>query len=164
MKRGQMKRGRTEGATSVEFAIVGVAFVSLLLLTLETGYQMLVDAALNSGGRAASRFGTTGATVPYGTTKPATRTDSLFQVVIQNSGGVLAAEHLTVGYMSYASAANLAAGKGGTAGPGTAGQVVRYTFTYVQPYLTPVAAAITGKSQLVHSVTVTVINEPFPAT
>jgi len=43
-------------------------------------------------------------------------------------------------------------------------QVVRYTFSYTQPYLTPMAMTITGAQQLLHSVTVTVVNEPFPAT
>lgn len=160
-----MKRRRSAGTTTVEFAIVGVAFISLLLLTLETGYQMLIEAALNAGGRAASRFGTTGATVPYGMKNPpATRGDSLVQLVIDNSGGLLIVSRLAIGETSYASAADLASGKGGTAGPGTAGQVVRYTFSYSQPYLTPIASAITGARQLVHSVTVTVINEPFPTT
>ena len=41
-----------------------------------------------------------------------------------------------------------AAGGHGTPGPGTASQVVQYTFTYTQPYLTPIAAAITGSPQI----------------
>jgi hypothetical protein len=159
-----MKRGRNAGTTTVEFALVGVAFISLLMLTLEASYQMLIETALIAGGRAAGRFGTTGATVPYGMKNPpGTRTASLLQLVIQNSGGLLLANRLTIADMSYASAAMLATGKGGTAGPGSAGQVVLYTFTYSQPYLTPMAMAITGAQQLVHSVTVTVLNEPFPS-
>ena len=159
-----MKRGRDQGTTSVEFAIVGAAFIAFMLLTLETGYQMLIEAALNSGARAASRFGTTGATTPYGITPPpASRADSMVQLVIQNSGGMLLASQLTISETSYANAADLASGTGGTAGPGAAGQVARYSFTYNQPYLTPIAVAITGAKQLVHSVTITVLNEPFPA-
>jgi hypothetical protein len=41
--------------------------------------------------------------------------------------------------------------------------VVQYTFTYTQPYLTPIAVAITGQQNLIHSVQVTVLNEPFPS-
>ena len=50
-----------------------------------------------------------------------------------------------------------------TPGPGIGTQVVCYTFTYTQPYLTPIAAAITGDLSMVHSVAVTVLNEPFPS-
>jgi len=50
------KRG-TSGAVAIEFALVGLAFVSLLLLAMETGWQLLIDSALGAGARAASRFG-----------------------------------------------------------------------------------------------------------
>ena len=53
-------------------------------------------------------------------------------------------------------------GGAGTPGPGTANQVVQYAFTYTQPYLTPIATAITGNQEMIHSVQVTVLNEPFP--
>jgi hypothetical protein len=156
---------RPRGAVAVEFAIVGLAFVSLLLVAAEAGWQMVIESALGAGARAASRFGTTGATVPFGMTPaPASRTDALVQLVIQNSGGLLLASRLTIGEVSYASFTALAAGTGGVSGPGAAGQVVRYTFSYTQPYLTPMAMTITGAQQLLHSVTVTVVNEPFPAT
>jgi Flp pilus assembly protein TadG len=156
--------GRDKGATTVEFAIVGAAFMSMLMLTFELGYQMLTDALLNSGGRVASRFGTTGATTPYGMKNPpGTRDAAIPQLVIQNSGGLLVSSRLTVSSMGYPSTAKLATGAGGAAGPGTAGQIVRYTLTYKQPYLTPVAAMLTASLQWVHTVTLTVLNEPFPS-
>jgi Flp pilus assembly protein TadG len=156
------KRGRS-GAASVEFAVVGLVFVTLLLLALETAWQMLIDSALGAGARAAARFGSTGTTVAAGITPPPPdRNTSIQDMVIAGSGGLLLASRLQIAEASYASFAAVAGG-GGTPGPGTASQVVQYTFTYSQPYLTPMAVTITGQQQLIHTVHVTVINEPFPS-
>ena len=154
-------RGRS-GAAAVEFAIIGLAFVGLLLLAMEVGWQMVIDSALGIGARAASRFGTTGATVAQSITPaPTDRNTSIEDLVILNSGNLLQPSRLQITEASYPSFAAIGAG-GGTSGPGSASQVVQYTFTYTQPYLTPIAATITGQSQVVHSVQVTVLNEPFP--
>lgn len=159
-----MNAHRNKGAASVEFAIVGLAFISLLLLAMETGWQLLINSALSSGARAASRFGSTGTTVAAGITPaPTDRNSSIEDVVISNSGGLLLAGRLQITEANYASFAALAAGGVSAPGAGSASQVVQYKFTYTQPYLTPIAAAITGSSQLVHTATVTVLNEPFPA-
>jgi hypothetical protein len=63
---------------------------------------------------------------------------------------------------SYASFGDAVNNVHPTSGAGSAGQVVRYTFTYTQAYLTPIAIAISGQNSLVHNLTVTVLNEPFP--
>jgi hypothetical protein len=158
-----MIRSHRAGVATLDFAIVGTVFVSLLALAFDAGWQIVVEAALGAGGRAASRFGTTGATAPAGMTPaPTTRTDSILQIVLQNSGGLLQASRLVITESSYANFAALAGG-GGATGPGSGGQVVQYSFTYTQPYLTPIAMAITGAQQMVHNVTVTVLNEPFPS-
>jgi Flp pilus assembly protein TadG len=150
-----------QGAASVEFAIIGMAFMSLLMFALDAGWQMVIDAALGVGGRAAARFGTTGATVAPGVTPaPTNRNDSIIDLVVVNSGNLLRADRLQVATTSYANFA--AIGSGGTAGPGGAGQVVQYTFTYTQPYLTPIAPTVTGTSQVVHTLQLVVQNEPFP--
>jgi len=158
-----MRPRGTSGAVAIEFAIVGLAFISLLLLTMETGWQLLIDSALGAGARAASRFGSTGTTVAAGVTPPPPdRNTSIQDLVIQNSGNLLLPSRLRITEASYANFAAVSGG-GGTPGPGNASQVVQYTFTYTQPYLTPMAAAITGQQNLIHSVQVTVLNEPFSA-
>ena len=158
-----MKARGTSGAVAIEFALVGLVFISLLLLAMETGWQLLIESALGAGARAASRFGSTGTTVAAGITPPPPdRNTSIEDLVIQNSGNLLLPDRLQITEASYASFAAVAGG-GGTPGPGNSSQVVQYTFTYTQPYLTPVAAAITGQLNLIHSVHVTVLNEPFPA-
>jgi len=159
-----MRTRHISGAATVEFALVALAFISLLLLAMETGWQTLIDAALGAGARAASRFGSTGTKVAVGIEPPPPdRNTSIEDIVIQNSGGLLQPSRLQITEAGYASFATLAAGGDSTPGPGVAGQVVHYTFTYTQPYLTPIAAAITGQSQMIHSIQVTVLNEPFPS-
>jgi hypothetical protein len=158
-----MKRARNAGAVAIEFAIVGVVFVTMLLLAMDISWQMVIEAALGAGGRAASRFGTTGAVAPIAMTPaPASRDASILQLVIQNSGGLLQNDPtlLTITEASYANFAAVANGVS-TVGPGTSSQVVQYTFTYRQAYLTPIAIAIAGPD-LLHTLTVTVVNEPFP--
>ncbi len=157
-----MSARNTSGAVAIEFAMVGLAFISLLLLAVETGWQLMIDSALGAGARAASRFGSTGTTVAAGITPPPPdRNSSITGLVLQSSGGLLLASRLQFTAASYATFAAVTGG-GGTPGPGTANQVVQYVFTYTQPYLTPIATAITGNQEMIHSVQVTVLNEPFP--
>jgi Flp pilus assembly protein TadG len=157
----------TSGAAAVEFALVSLAFISLLLLTMETGWQLLIESAVNTGAMAASRMGSTGVAVAAGITPPPPdRNGSIQAVLIQNSGGLLQADRLQIAEASYASYSALAsdtANVNGAIGAGTASQIVHYTIVYTQPYLTPIAAAIAGQSALIHTVQVTVLNEPFPS-
>src|SRR4029077_11041604 len=86
----QMNARGTSGAVAIEFALIGVAFMSLLLLAMETGYQLLIDSSAGGGARAASRFGSTGTTVAAGITPPpADRNSSIQGLVILNSGNLL---------------------------------------------------------------------------
>jgi len=157
-------RRLSSGAAALEFAIIGLVFITLVMLCMEIGYQMAIDAALNAGARASSRFGTTGATSAANLDpSPTNRSDSIWQIVLQYSGGLLQIRRLQIAEQAYADFPTLATGRGGTAGPGEGGQVVQYTFTYTQPYITPFAAAIAGQSQVVHTVRLTVVNEPFPS-
>jgi Flp pilus assembly protein TadG len=159
-----MNRRGTSGAVAIEFALVGLVFMSLLLLAMEAAWQLVIDSALGAGARAASRFGSTGTTVAAGITPPPPdRNSSIEDVLINNSGGLLQPGRIQIAEASYASFAALASGGASTAGPGTASQVVQYIFTYTQPYLTPIAAAIAGEQQMIHRVQVTVLNEPFPS-
>jgi Flp pilus assembly protein TadG len=160
-----MKRQRsTAGAVAVEFAIIASVFIALLLLAMETGWQLVIESTLNAGARAASRFGSTGTTIAAGITPaPTDRNSSIMAVAVQYSGGVLRPDRLQISEASYANFTAITGGGANTPGPGTASQVVQYTFTYTQPYMTPYAAAIAGDSNMIHTVGVTVLNEPFPA-
>ena len=81
----QMNARGTSGAAAVEFALVSLAFISLMLLTIETGWQLLIESATNTGAMAASRMGSTGTTVAAGITPPPPDRDSSIRaVLIQN--------------------------------------------------------------------------------
>ena len=92
---------------------------------------------------AASRFGSTGTTSPAGMTPcPPDRNTPYCRLVLQNSGGLLQASRLVIAEASYAS---FAAPWRRRRHPGRATEPGRaYSFTYTQPYLTPIAMAITG--------------------
>jgi Flp pilus assembly protein TadG len=159
-----MKARDTSGAATVEFAIVGLVFVSFLLLAMETAWQLVIESALGAGARAAARFGTTGTIVASGIDPPPPGRDaSIVDIAVQYSGYLLLPQRLQITEASYPSFAALESGGTSATGPGSASQVVEYTFTYTQPYLTPIAPAITGQQQLIHSVQVVVQNEPFPS-
>ncbi len=71
-------------------------------------------------------------------------------------------DRLTVSTGSYGSASGLSGGSGPVAGAGAGGQIVTYTVTYVQPFLTGAWVNLVGRSgSLTHQATVVVKNEPF---
>lgn len=161
--RGYLRRDR-RAATAVEFAIVGLAFITLMLLVVETGWQLVIGAALDQGARAASRFGATGSAAPPGISPPPpTRSAAVAAVVVYASGGLLNPLQLTVTMQSYPGFSTFNQAGAGTSGPGIGGQVALYTFAYTQPFLTGIAASIVGANSIVHHATVAVQNEPFPA-
>ncbi len=148
------------GSSTVEFALVSTLFMSLLLLTMEVCYDLAVGAALDHGAHVASRFGTTGSTTAAGV--PGTdRMTTLQGLVIQGSGNLLRPERLQMMVSNYPNVADAVQNTDGSSGPGTAGQVVVYTLTYSQPYLTPIAAVLAGNDALIHTSSVVVLNEPY---
>jgi len=152
------------GTTMVEFAVVAGAFVALVLLTCEVSYQVTIDLALNFGARAASRFGMTGAAVPTGMTPaPASRAAAIQQLVVNATGGLLQSSRLALVETAYPSVPDFVTATAGSAGAGGPTQIVQYTLTYTQPYLTGIPALIMRQNFLAHHATVVVLNEPYPA-
>lgn len=150
------------GDTIVEFAVVGSVMISLMLLMLETGWQMATETALAYGARTASRFGITGqTTVPGLNPQPATRAAAIQYLVTARTAGIINPDTVSVSTKSYGSAAEYGNASQMTAGPGSGGSIVEYDVTYTQPFLTPIAVAITGETGVTHHATVIVQNEPF---
>ncbi len=148
------------GVSAVEFALTASIFMGLMLLTMEVCYDLAVGAALDYGAWAASRFGTTGSLTAPGLAT-ADRSSSIQALVIQNSGLLLSSTNLTVAESAYSNFGAASAQAGASGGAGTSGQVVAYTLTYSQPFLTPIAAVLAGATNLIHTSTVVVLNEPF---
>lgn len=184
-----MRRRDRRGSAAIEFAIVASAFLALLMAVIETGYQFAVGAALDHGAREASRFAA-GGLLDTGTDPPppppgetaaaaaarreavrANRWAEVQDLVVASSGILLDRTRLSLRAENYnegaIGAAFPAAGTAqgiapGDNDPGASGQVVFYALTYRQPLLTPFARATLGRSEIEHSVTLVLKNEPFP--
>ena len=159
-----MNARRTSGAVAIEFALVGLVFFSLLLLAMETAWQLVINSALGAGARAASRFGSTGTVVAAGITPPPADRDhldrrradpELGRPVAGGSTPDRGGELRNFCHPCEWRRERTRTGQRPARWSGT-------TFTYTQPYLTPIAAAITGDTQMIHHVQVVVLNEPFP--
>jgi Flp pilus assembly protein TadG len=144
--------GDRRGTTALEFALVGPAFVLLLLLVVETAWQLTIDMALNIGVIAGSRSAITGA--DYNT---------VLSTIVSTSGGILKQANLALTTNAYASPASFASGGSAAAstGTGSSGQLVTYTATYTQAFLTPLPAAILGCGAITHTAMMIVQNERF---
>ena len=148
------------GATALEFALVAVPMVLLMLGLIETALQLTGATPLDHGTLRASRFGSTGASTMPGA--PPCRMAAIPWVVTQASGGFLRPQNLTVAASAHDNYADAEAGLPGTSGAGSGGQIVTYTLTYRQPFMTGAfVALVTGQDHLEHRSTIIVKNEPF---
>ncbi len=156
---GRALRSRC-GTTAVEFALAAIPFVILLIGIMELAWQLTTAAALEAAVLRASRFGITGqATLPNEPAQFTCRSQTIDWMIRNSAGGLFATGLLNI---SIQSSSGLS-GSNPVAGPGTGGQVVIYTVTYNQPFLTGGAwASLVGlASSLQHRATVIVKNEPF---
>lgn len=147
------------GATAVEFAVVGAAFFIALMLLLEACWQVAVAAALESGGRQAARWATTGQAPPAGETATA----HVATLVLRSAGLPLDAADLTVNADSFPGFGQLSAPAAAKPGLGGPGDVVRYTIVYAATGLTPIGSSLLPLGRLQHHFVVLAKNEPYPA-
>ena len=154
-----------QGTTALELALCAPLLILFVLLVFEAGLQATVAAALDFGARRAGRLGITGAITANGpVATDAERRAALRAAVLSASGTLLVDGRLTLSQASYGTMAGAAAGKNAITGPGGAGQVVRYDLTYVQPLLTgSLAASVLQRTEFVHTSSIVVVNEQFPA-
>lgn len=152
---------RRRGATAMEFAAVAPAFITILLLIMETAWQLTVDSALTIGLFLGARYGITGAGYAAGT-----RDATILSTIISSSGGVLQQANLTLSSQAYPNPAVYAAGGAAATGSGSSGQLVVYTATYNQPFLTIFPGAVlrsygNTSNSISHTAKMVVQNEPF---
>lgn len=155
-----------DGAAAVEFGLVMLAFLTLLFMIIELSWQVATGAALDYGGREASRFAITGSCTPAGVTvtTPTNRSGLIAAAVSQSTAGFLVPSNLSVTSASYGSFGNYQNSTGATADGGLGADTVVYTLSYNQPYLTGLARSILGVASFTHVITIVVQNEPFIAT
>ena len=147
------------GATVVEFALIGSAFFTVLLLLMEACWQVAVTTALDAGAREAARWAGTGQAPPAGNTA----TGYVSKLILTSAGLPLSAASLSVTVDSFPGFGSLktpGAAKPGLGGPG---DVVRYTIVYPATGLTPFGRALLPIGKLTHHFVVLATNEPYPS-
>lgn len=157
-----MRRADQRGVVSVEFAAGALVLVMMLQMVIEMGWQVATQMALEQGARSAMRFAITGnSTVSSMANAPACRAATIVWLVTAGAPGMLQPTDLQV---SSSVDGGPETGSGAQGFGGAAAQSVQYTFTYHQPYLTPLAQMVLGGSYLLHTVVDEAENEPYPTT
>jgi Flp pilus assembly protein TadG len=159
------------GAAAVEFALVGSAFMIMLLASFEFGYMLFVQSVLDNAARDAARLVRTGQVQSSG------NPTSTFQTLLCNEvgsligcGNIIYAAQVFNDWSSAQTAMNtpVTRDKNGNAvlppfNAGTAGQIMVVTVTYNYPFFTPWIGGLVGggnNSALLMS-TVVFQNEPY---
>lgn len=155
---GGLLRSR-HGTTAIEFAIAAIPLLVLLIGIIELGWQLTTAAALDAAVLRASRFGITGQATTTGEPAGYTcRSQTIDWMIRSAAGGLFNLGTLNISLQS-------SSGVGGdspVSGAGAGGQIVTYTVTYTQPFLTGAwVNLIGGSATLKHQSTVVVKNEPF---
>lgn len=178
---------RESGATIVEFAIVAPLFILVLFAALQIGFVMLIQSALDTAAREASRVGITGAT-SAGMTRSDAINAKILQVIDMYSGSIVDPSKVSIVVKSYSSLSNIGtpepftdtnnngkydngepftdvngtgvwdADQGISGSFGLSGQVVEYKICYPWDTIFP----IFGTSSIIHLCGITpVLNEAY---
>jgi hypothetical protein len=126
---------------------------------MEACWQVAVGAALDAGGREASRWASTGQPPPAGRTA----TGHVTEVILRGAGLPLDPAALSVTVESlpdFGQLADPAAARPGLGGPG---DVVRYTVIYQAKGLTPFGRALLPLGLVRNRLVILAKNEPYPA-
>nr|WP_158287588.1 TadE/TadG family type IV pilus assembly protein [Falsiroseomonas bella] len=157
----QARPGRRRGSAAAEFGLLLPAFLMAAIGVVEVGWQLAVASTLDRATAKASRFGITGQQTRAGApAEIACRSQAIPWIIADAGGRILSPERLqvTTGAHAAASAMNTPP----TAGAGRGGQVVTYSVTYTEPFMSGVwLRLLGGPEHLVHRATIVVKNEAF---
>ena len=155
------------GVAATELAIISIPFFIIIIGCMEVAWQLATGAALDHAALRASRYGITGSNTPpsWQTTGqqnvPTCRSQNIVWLVTQATGGMLKSANLTVTTTSWSNVSGAGTGTG-TAGAGSGGQIIAYTLTYRQPFITgALASSLFGGNSFTHQAYLMVKNEPF---
>jgi Flp pilus assembly protein TadG len=155
------------GVAATEFALISIPFFIIIIGCMEVAWQLATGAALDHAALRASRYGITGSNTPpsWQTTGqqdvPTCRSQNIAWLVTQSTNGLLKAANLTVTTASWSNVSGAGTGTG-TEGAGAGGDIIAYTLTYRQPFITGViAATLFGGNAFTHQAFLMVKNEPF---
>lgn len=167
MVRHPFRRLDRRGASAAEFAIVSIPFFIVVFATVEAAWQLATGMALDHAALRASRYGITGANTPPALLTqgqqnlPTCRSANIRWMITSSTGGMLKPANLTVTTTTWSGVSGAGQGQG-TEGAGAAGQIVSYTLTYRQPFVTGIVARnLWGGDDFAHTAFLIVKNEPF---
>lgn len=159
------------GAAAVEFAIVGSAFMMMLLASFELGFMLFVQSVLDNAARDAARLVRTGQVQTSGNP-----TNTFSTLLCDEVGSLIGCGNIVYqaqtfnDWSSAQTAVNTPPTRdsngnfvGGGFTPGTQGQIVVVTVTYNYPFFTPWIGQILGGSTNSGLMMSTVVfqNEPY---
>ena len=131
----------------------------LVFMIFEIGFQLTVGAALEYGVHRAGRLSIIEASA---SASGMARASTLKTAVLAATGGLLQEARLTVTPLSFDHVASMGAEAQANVGPNASKKIMRYELTYTQPLLTGSLAEVAlNSSELTHSSTVVVVDEPF---
>ena len=158
VRTGRSATRKRRGATAVEMALIAPVFFLFLIGITEitmmlTAQQLLENAAYNASRLAKTGFVTAGQN----------QMQTVSQILItelQSFGTFIDTSKVVMTETSYNSFSSI--GAGGTAGMGTAQQIVVYTFTYPWKLFTPMMSALIGTNGIINLTSrIVVRNEPY---
>lgn len=154
------------GAAATEFALVSIPFFIVILGIMEVAWQLATGFALDHAALRASRYGITGSDAPPSwmtqgqQNVPTCRSENIVWLVTRATNGMLKAANLTVAMANWSAVSGLSGS--GTSGAGSGSQIVSYTLTYRQPFITGIVAqTLFGGTFFTHQAFLMVKNEPF---
>jgi hypothetical protein len=150
--------GCRRGAAAIEFAFILPTFFLMILLIIETSWQMAIAAGVDHGARRGARWASLGTAAPDGMT----RMDRLAQIVLTSSGLPLDGSRLTITPTTFPSFSALGTPSLGVPGLGGPDQVVQYVVEYRSILLTPFVRQILVSDIFTYRSVLVVQNEPFP--
>jgi hypothetical protein len=145
------------GGSAVEFALILPVFFLLLLLIIETSWQMAIAAGVDHGTRRGARWVSLGIAAPEGMT----RLDRMAEIIITSSGMPLNAGRLTITPTAFPTFGALNIPGAGVPGLGGPDEVVRYIVQYRSTLLTPIVENLLSANFLTYRSVFVVQNEPF---
>ena len=155
------------GASVVEVALAVAVLITVILAIFEVMRMLTINAAIESGVRAASRYGITGALPASGS-----REEEIIRMIEARSLGMANRSNTRITtsvFDSYEAIPAMAEffdkngkPKAGRAGAGGANEIVVYTATYQAPHWLPGVASLFGGDGIVRLRASTAVrNEPY---
>ncbi len=166
---GRRRRSWRRGAAASEFALIAIPFFVLILAVMEAGWQLATGAALDHAALRASRYGMTGANTPpsrqtqnQGNNLPTCRSGNIRWMLSRATGGLIRNNSNLVVTTTNWSGVGASGSGSGTSGAGAGGQIVSYTVTFRQPFITGgLGRLLWGTDAFTHTAYLLVKNEPF---